>query len=84
MQAPLFLLDIQVVYIYMGDACSTVNNHTIDISQYVTGFWKTDQVVTPGLFHFITPAKSHSCTAYAQCQYQPQLMCFSRVNLLTL
>ena len=22
----------------------------------MTGFWKTDQIVTPGLFHFIGPA----------------------------
>ena len=27
---------------------------------YVAGFWKTDQIVTLGLFHFIGP--DNSCT----------------------
>ena len=25
-------------------------------AMYVTGFWKTDQIVTLGLFHFIGPS----------------------------
>ena len=28
-------------------------------SLYVTGFWKTDQNVTLGLFHFIGPANAY-------------------------
>ena len=28
----------------------------------VTGFWKTDQIVTPALFHFIAPANSYTHT----------------------
>ena len=29
---------------------------------YVTGYWKTDQIVTLGLFHFIGPADSYTHT----------------------
>ena len=35
-----------------------VNAHYIYI--YATGFWKTNQIVTLGLFHFISPA--NGCT----------------------
>ena len=41
--------------------------HTIAISTvivYVTGFWKTDQIVTLGLFHFIGPANGYTCTLH--------------------
>ena len=31
---------------------------------YVTGFWKTDQIVTLGLFHFIGPANGYTCTLH--------------------
>ena len=30
----------------------------------MTGFWKTDQNVTLGLFHFIGPANSHTHTLH--------------------
>ena len=30
--------------------------------KYVTGFWKTDQNVSLGLFHFIAPANSYTPT----------------------
>ena len=30
----------------------------------VTGFWKTDQTATLGLFHFIGPANSYTCTLH--------------------
>ena len=36
----------------------------IYIHIYVTGFWKTDQIVTLGLFHFIGPANSYTCTLH--------------------
>ena len=31
---------------------------------YVTGFWKTEQIVTLGLFHFIGPANGYTCTLH--------------------
>ena len=31
---------------------------------YVTGFWKTDRIVTLGLFHFIGPANGHTHTLH--------------------
>ena len=29
---------------------------------FVIGFWKTDQFVTLGLFHFIAAANGYTCT----------------------
>ena len=34
---------------------------------YVTGYWKTDQIVTLGLFHFIGPADSYTHTLPMHC-----------------
>ena len=31
---------------------------------YLTGFWKTDRIVTLGLFHFIGPANGYTCTLH--------------------
>ena len=31
---------------------------------YVTGFWKIEQSVTLGLFHFIGPANGYTCTLH--------------------
>ena len=31
---------------------------------YVTGFWKTDRIVTLGLFHFIGPANGYTHTLH--------------------
>ena len=33
-----------------------------DYHNYVTGFWRTDQIVTLSLFHFIGPANSYTYT----------------------
>ena len=33
-------------------------------SLYVTGFWKTDRIVTLGLFHFIGPANGYTHTLH--------------------
>ena len=30
------------------------------LCQYVKGFWKTDQIVTPGLLQFIGPTNSYT------------------------
>ena len=34
------------------------------ITLYVTGFWKTDQIVRLGLFHFIGPANGYTYTLH--------------------
>ena len=41
----------------------------------VTGFWKTDQIVTLRLFHFIGPGNGYTCTLHihTQCHYQAWL-----------
>ena len=31
---------------------------------YVTGFWKTNQIITLGLFHFIGPANAYTLLHY--------------------
>ena len=31
---------------------------------FVTGFWKTDRIVTLGLFHFIGPANGYTHTLH--------------------
>ena len=31
---------------------------------FVTGFWKTDRIVTRVLFHFIGPANGYTCTLH--------------------
>ena len=36
----------------------------IETLAYVTGFWKTDQIITLGLFHFIGPANGYTCTLH--------------------
>ena len=49
---------------------------------YVTEFWKTDQIVTLGLFHFIGPANDYTCTLYIHSIITGLgwLVCFSRVS----
>ena len=49
---------------------------------YVTGFWKTDQIVTLGLFHFIGPANGHTCTLHIHSAITRLggLVCFSRAS----
>ena len=34
------------------------------VCMHVTGFWKTDQSVTLGLFHFIDPANGYTHTLH--------------------
>ena len=49
------------------------------ISSYVTGFWKTNQIVTLGLFHFIGPANGHTHTLHIHSAITRlgELVCFS-------
>ena len=44
--------------------CRIINLHSYCIASYVTGFSKTNQNVTLGLFHFIGPANSYTFTHY--------------------
>ena len=39
-------------------------NYMIIIFTIVTGFWKTDRIVTLGLFHFIGPANGYTHTLH--------------------
>ena len=48
----------------------------------MTGFWKTDWIVTLGLFHFIGPANGYTCTLhiYSAIIRLGWLVCFSRAS----
>ena len=55
---------------------SMVHHYQSDMNMlYVTGCWKTDQIVTLGLFDFIGPANTqlHSYTTHIQCHCQAWL-----------
>ena len=50
--------------------------HYMNIAFYImTGFWKTNQIVTLGLLHFTGPDNSYvySYTTHSQCDYQAWL-----------
>ena len=49
----------------------------------MTGFWKTDRIVTLGLFHFIGPTNGYICTLYIHSAITRLgwLVCFSKANL---
>ena len=49
---------------------------------YVTGFWKTDRIVTLGLFHFIGPANGYTHTLHIHTAIirLGWLVCFSRAT----
>ena len=51
------VFDFVCVYVRVYVLC--VCGCLMYVHKYVTGFWKTNQNVTLGLFHFIAPAKSH-------------------------
>ena len=48
----------------------------------MTGFWKTERIVTLGLFHFIDPANGYTCTLHIHSAITRLggLVCFSRVS----
>ena len=43
--------------VYLSPALIRINT----VYNYVTGFWKTDQIVTSGLFYFIGPTNDYTC-----------------------
>ena len=47
-----------------------------------TGFWKTDRIVTLGIFHFIDPANGYTCTLHIHSAITRfgGLVCFSRAS----
>ena len=49
---------------------------------YVNGFWKTNRIVTLGLFHFIGPANGYTCTLHKHSTITrlAWLVCFSRAS----
>ena len=49
---------------------------------YVTGFWKTEQIVTLGIFLFIGPANGHTRTLHIRSAITrlSGLVCFSRAS----
>ena len=60
-----------------------INTYTrVCVCVCVTGYWKTDWNVTPGLFHFISPADSHTHTLPVHCCINrlSWLVCFSRAG----
>ena len=48
----------------------------------MTGFWKINQIVTLGLFHFIGPANGYTCTPHIHSAITrlSGLVCFSRAS----
>ena len=55
---------------------------TIDVHSCVTRFWKTDQIVTTDLFHFIGPASSctHTPPIHSAIIRLGWLVCFYRAS----
>ena len=52
-----------VMYVYMYVClCSNMLRKSLLTITYLIGYWKTDQIVTLGLFHFIGPPNSHTHT----------------------
>ena len=65
--------------------CIRVNTPYNTLSHtYVIGFWKTDRIVTPSLFHFIGPANGYTCTGtlhiHSATARLGGLVCFSRAS----
>ena len=44
---------------------------------FVTGFWKTDQIVTLGQFHFIGAANGYTCALHIHSAIIPGLVDWS-------
>ena len=67
---------------YIHTHTYTNTNTEIHMHTYVTRFWKTYQIVTLGLFHFIGPANDYTHTPHIQISITRlgKLVCFSRVS----
>ena len=62
--------------------CITVTIAIIANSLFVTGCWKTYQIVTLGLFHFIGPSNGYTCTLHMHNAITrlSGLVCFSTAS----
>ena len=47
-----------LLWVYLVNVGTVVNNK--HPTKFVTGFWKTDRIVTFGLFHFIGPVSCYT------------------------
>ena len=56
------LFSVSIRYMACGKAIMLLQKMRQPI--YVTGFWKTDQIVTLGQFHFIGPANGYTHTLH--------------------
>ena len=66
------------IYVCLYVLCMYVRT----VYSYVTGFWKTDQIVTLGLFLFIGPANGHTRTLHIHSAITRLggPVCFSRAS----
>ena len=73
------ILQLAWLWVYYSGICCCPN---LVVFLYVTGFWKTDRIVTLGLLHFIGPANSYTCTLHIQSAITRLgwLVCFSKVS----
>ena len=72
----------QVHYLWIRCSTGKYSRSSIVWHLYVTGFWKTDRIVTLGLFHFIGPANGYTHTLHIHTAIirLGRLVCFSRAT----
>ena len=60
----------------------TKKHYVNSIIIIVTGFWKTDRILTLGLFHFTGTANGYTCTLHIHSANTSLggLICFSRAS----
>ena len=71
---------IYVMFVHITNYATKIQSHNQNpVTYYVTGFWKTDRIVTLGLFHFIGPAiaNGYTCTLYTYTVQLPGLVDWS-------
>ena len=66
----------------MGYSCNLLIFNVCFIDNNVTGFWKTDQIATLGLFHFTGTANGHTRTLHIHSAITRfgGLVCFTRAG----
>ena len=53
---------VKLVIIQDNTVCSCMLATELSFNKYVSGFWKTNRIITLGLFYFIGPPNSYTCT----------------------